>query len=45
MNVDTKVTYNRHAINAYNALNVTTQEANSNILLKVFLYIVFRYFI
>ena len=45
MNVDTKVTYNMPAINAYNAVNVTTQEANYNILLKVFLYIVFRYFI
>ena len=45
MNVDTKVTYNMLAINAYNAVNVTTQEANSNVLLKLFLYIVFRYFI
>ena len=45
MNVDTKVSYNYNAINAYNAVNVTTQEANSNILLKLFLYIMFRYFI
>ena len=42
MNVDTKITYN---INAYNAVNVTTQEDNTNILLKLFLYIIFRYFI
>ena len=42
---NSKVSYNYNAYNAYNALNVTTQEANSNILLKVFLYIVFRYFI
>jgi hypothetical protein len=39
MNVDSKVTYNM------NALNVTTQEDNTNILLKLFLYIVLRYFI
>ena len=45
MNVDTKVTYNMHAINSYNAVNVTTQEANSNILLKLYLYIILRYFI
>jgi hypothetical protein len=45
MNVDTKITYNMNAINAYNALNVTTQEDNTNILLKLFLYIIFRYFI
>jgi hypothetical protein len=45
MNVDTKVTYNMNAINAYNAVNVTTQEDNTNILLKLFLYIIFRYFI
>jgi hypothetical protein len=45
MNVDSKVTYNMHAINAYNAVNVTTQEANHNLLLKLFLYIIFRYFI
>jgi hypothetical protein len=45
MNVDTKVTYNMHAINAYNALNVTNQEDNTNVLLKLFLYIVLRYFI
>jgi hypothetical protein len=45
MNVDTKVTYNVNAINAYNAVNVTTQEDNTNILLKLFLYIIFRYFI
>jgi hypothetical protein len=45
MNIDTKVTYNMHAINAYNAANVTTQEDNTNILLKLFLYIVLRYFI
>jgi len=45
MNVDTKITYNMNAINAYNALNVTTQEDNTNILLKLILYIIFRYFI
>jgi hypothetical protein len=45
MNVDTKITYNMNAINAYNTLNVTTQEDNTNILLKLFLYIIFRYFI
>lgn len=45
MNVDTKVTYNYNAYNAYNALNVTTNQENSNILLKLFLYIMFRYFI
>jgi len=45
MNVDTKITYNMNAINAYNAVNVTTQEDNTNILLKLFLYIVLRYFI
>jgi len=45
MIVDTKVTYNMNAINAYNAVNVTTQEDNTNILLKLFLYIIFRYFI
>ena len=45
MNIDTKITYNMNAINAYNAVNVTTQEANSNLLLKLFLYIVLRYFI
>jgi len=45
MNIDTKITYNMNAINAYNALNVTTQEDNTNILLKLFLYIIFRYFI
>jgi hypothetical protein len=45
MNVDTKITYNMNAINAYNAVNVTTQEDNTNILLKLFLYIIFRYFI
>ena len=39
MTIYTIVTYNT------NALNVTTQEENSNILLKLFLYIVFRYFI
>jgi len=39
MNVDTKITYNM------NALNATTQEDNTNILLKLFLYIVLRYFI
>jgi hypothetical protein len=32
-------------MNAYNAVNVTTQEDNTNILLKLFLYIVLRYFI
>jgi len=45
MNIDTKITYNMNAINAYNAVNVTTQEDNTNILLKLFLYIIFRYFI
>jgi len=45
MNIDTKVTYNMNAINAYNAANATNQEANSNLLLKLFLYIVLRYFI
>jgi hypothetical protein len=45
MNVDTKVTYAMHAINAYNAANVTIQEDNTNVLLKLFLYIVLRYFI
>ena len=45
MNVDSKVTYNYNAYNAYNALNVTTSQENSNILLKLFLYIIFRYFI
>jgi len=50
MNIDTidsKVSYNMYAINAYNALNATTtnQEDNTNILLKLFLYIVLRYFI
>jgi hypothetical protein len=45
MNIDSKVTYNMNAINAYNALNATTQEDNTNILLKLFLYIVLRYFI
>jgi hypothetical protein len=45
MNVDTKVTYNTHAINAYNALNATTQEDNTNVLLKLFIYIILRYFI
>jgi len=39
MNIDTKVTYNMHAS------NVTTQEDNTNILLKLFLYIILRYFI
>jgi len=39
MNVDTKVTYNMHALNA------TNQEDNTNILLKLFLYIILRYFI
>jgi hypothetical protein len=39
MNVDTKITYNM------NTLNATTQEDNTNILLKLFLYIVLRYFI
>jgi hypothetical protein len=39
MNIDTKITYNMHALNA------TTQEDNTNILLKLFLYIVLRYFI
>ena len=45
MNVDTKVTYNMNAINAYTSANVTTQEANSNLLLKLFLYMILRYFI
>ena len=48
MNIDTitsKVTYANNAYNAYNALNVTTNQENSNILLKLFLYIMFRYFI
>jgi hypothetical protein len=45
MNIDTKVTYAMHAINAYNALNTTTQEDNTNVLLKLLLYIVLRYFI
>lgn len=39
MNVDTMVTYNMHA------LNTTTQEDNTNVLLKLLLYIVLRYFI
>ena len=39
MTIYTRVTYNM------NALNVTTHEENSNMLLKLFLYIVFRYFI
>ena len=39
MTIYSVVTYNM------NALNVTTHEENSNILLKLFLYIVFRYFI
>jgi len=39
MNIDTKVTYNMHAP------NVTTHEANSNLLLKLFLYMILRYFI
>jgi len=39
MNVDTKITYNM------NALNVTTQEDNTNLLLKLFLYMILRYFI
>jgi hypothetical protein len=39
MTIYTIVTYNA------NALNVTTHEENSNILLKLFFYIVFRYFI
>lgn len=39
MTIYTIVTYNM------NALNVTTHEENSNMLLKLFLYIVFRYFI
>jgi hypothetical protein len=39
MTIYTIVTYNM------NALNVTTQEENYNMLLKLFLYIVFRYFI
>ena len=39
MTIYTIVTYNT------NALNVTTHEENSNMLLKLFLYIVFRYFI
>jgi hypothetical protein len=39
MNIDTKVTYNMHALNA------TNQEDNTNILLKLFLYIILRYFI
>jgi hypothetical protein len=42
MNIDTKITYN---INAINAVNVTEQEANHNVLLKLFLYIILRYFI
>ena len=48
MNIDTidsKVSYNYNAINAYNALNATVNQENSNILLKLFLYIIFRYFI
>lgn len=48
MNVDTitsKVTYNYNAYNAYNAVNVTTNQENSNVLLKLFLYIILRYFI
>jgi hypothetical protein len=45
MNIDTKITYNMHAINAYNSLNVTSQENNTNVLLKLFLYIILRYFI
>jgi hypothetical protein len=39
MNIDTKVTYNMHALNA------TNQEDNTNILIKLFLYIILRYFI
>ena len=39
MTIYSVVTYNM------NALNVTTHEENSNILLKLFLYIVFRNFI
>ena len=39
MTIYSVVTYNM------NALNVTTHEENSNMLLKLFLYIVFRYFI
>jgi len=45
MNIDTKITYNMNAINAINAVNVTEQEANHNVLLKLFLYIILRYFI
>ena len=39
MNVDSKVTYNMHALNA------TNQEDNTNMLLKLFLYMILRYFI
>ena len=39
MNVDSKVTYNMHALNA------TNQEDNTNVLLKLFLYMILRYFI
>jgi hypothetical protein len=39
MNVDSKVTYNMHALNA------TNQEDNTNLLLKLFLYMILRYFI
>ncbi len=45
MNIDTKVTYAMHAINAYNSLNVTSQEDNTSVLLKLLLYIILRYFI
>ena len=45
MNNYNTITYKLNAINAYNAVNVTNQEANSNLLLKLFLYIIFRYFI
>lgn len=45
MNNYNTITYKLNAYNAYNAVNVTNQEANSNLLLKLFLYIIFRYFI
>ena len=42
MNIDSKVTY---AMHAYNTVNVTNQEDNTNVLLKLLLYIILRYFI
>lgn len=51
MNNYSTITYKLNAINAINAnnannaVNVTNQEENYNLLLKLFLYIIFRYFI